>query len=46
MSYLGIFGLEFGKNIVIYEINVLDFDCLNAKFDPKIKILKFETKIV
>ena len=25
MSYLGIFGLKFEKNIVIFEINVLEF---------------------
>ena len=44
MSYLGIFGLEFEKNIVIFEISVLEFLCLVAKFDSKIKIFKFETK--
>ena len=44
MPYLGIFGLEFEKNIVIFEISVLEFFCLVAKFGPKIKILKFEIK--
>ena len=27
MSYLDIFRLEFEKNIVIFEINVLEFVC-------------------
>ena len=39
MSYLGIFGLEFEKNIVVLEISTLEFHPLK-----KIKMAKFGTK--
>ena len=42
MLYLGIFGLEFKKAIVIFGINGLKFFWLQVWC--KIKILKFETK--
>ena len=43
MPYLGIFGLEFENNFVIFEINDLEI-FLIAYFCAKIKILEFGTK--
>ena len=40
---LGIFGLEFEKNIVIFEISTLKFVCMQ-NFTKKQKIPKFGTK--
>ena len=40
MLYLGIFGLEFEKNIVIFQISVLEF----LLFGAKMKIFKSEIK--
>ena len=42
MPYLGIFGLEFEKNIHIW--NKRPWICLVAKFGAKLKILKFGIK--
>ena len=40
MHYLGIFGLEFQKTIVIFQINSLEFVEFVAKFCEKTKTLK------
>ena len=42
MLYLGIFGLEFRKAIVIFEINALKFVWLQSLV--QLKIIKFGTK--
>ena len=43
MLYLGILGLEFKDNIVIFEISVLEFALL-GKICKIIKMAKFRTK--
>ena len=43
MSYLGFFGLEFEKNIVIFEISTLEFVEL-IKFAEKTEMPKFRRK--
>ena len=43
MPHLGILGLEFEKNIVIFEISTLAFSLI-AKFCEKMKMSKFEAK--
>ena len=42
MPDLGIFGLEFENNIVIFEINTFELGV--KRFGVKIKILKFGIK--
>ena len=37
MPYLGIFGIEFENNIVIFEVNALEI-CLIAKFSERINV--------
>ena len=45
MLYLGIFGLEFEKNIVIFEISTLEFVALQ-NFVKKQKFLNLVRKLL
>ena len=44
MLYLGTFGLQFENNIVIFEINALEFVYLQTFAEKKAKMLKFGIK--
>ena len=44
MLYLGTFGLQFENNIVIFEINTLEFVYLQTFAEKKAKMLKFGIK--
>ena len=44
MLYLGTFGLQFENNIVIFEINSLEFVYLQTFAEKKAKMLKFGIK--
>ena len=46
MFYLGIFGLELKKATILWFFYISTLKFFQSKFCPKIKILKFETKIV
>ena len=46
MFYFGIFGLELYKATVLWYFYISTLKFFQAKFCPKIKILKFGTKIV
>ena len=42
-NYFGVFGHKFEKNIVLFEVSLVQF-CLIGKLFEKMKKLKFETK--
>ena len=44
MPYLGVFGLEFENNIVMFEISTLEFVLLQ-NFDKKLKCLNLGPKM-
>ena len=46
MFYLGIFGLELEKATVLWFFYISTLKFFQTKFCPKIKVLKFGTKIV
>ena len=46
LFYLGIFGLELKKATILWFFYISTLKFFQSKFCPKIKILKFETKIV
>ena len=42
-NYFGVFGHKFEKNIVLFEVSLVQF-CLIGKLFEKMKKLKFEAK--